>query len=159
MVLMQVWDYPVHETTKCQATTEALEYEKCGRATRADPLQLLSSTQVVTLQLALRLDLPFCTRKIFLPSGVEWNRFTTDYRKIQRALGDSDIDPLVIAGQEGSWFVAAYCHESLEVLEFSLPGIQAGEHFTRPKGFDSTAYFEDRFHVLRGEDARRLSWN
>ncbi|WP_263835166.1 helix-turn-helix transcriptional regulator [Salinibacter sp.] len=65
------------------------------------------------------------------------------------------IDPLVIAEQAGSWLVAAYCHESQEVLDFSLPGIRAaeptGEYFARPEGFDSEGHFEDRFYALRGE--------
>ena len=71
------------------------------------------------------------------------------------------IDPLVIAEQGGSWLLAAYCHERQEVLDFSIPAIEAaeptGEYFTRPEGFDQETYFEDRFHALRGEEGHEIA--
>jgi len=71
------------------------------------------------------------------------------------------IDPLVIAEQGGSWLLAAYCHEKQEVLDFSIPAIEAaeptGEYFTHPEGFGPEAYFEDRFHALRGEGKREVT--
>ncbi|WP_103027177.1 helix-turn-helix transcriptional regulator [Salinibacter altiplanensis] len=77
----------------------------------------------------------------------------------QRSSGRA-IDPMVIAEQAGSWLVAAYCHESQEVLDFSLPGIRAaeptGEYFTRPEGFDSEGHFEDRFYALRGDGSHEV---
>jgi predicted DNA-binding transcriptional regulator YafY len=73
---------------------------------------------------------------------------------------DRAIDPLVIAEQGESWLVSAYCHESQEVLDFSLPGIRAaeptGEYFTRPEDFDSEAHFQERFHALRGKGGHEV---
>jgi predicted DNA-binding transcriptional regulator YafY len=71
------------------------------------------------------------------------------------------IDPLVIAEQGGSWLLAAYCHENQEVLDFSIPAIEAaeptGEYFSRPEDFDPEVYFEERFHALRGEGEREVT--
>jgi len=70
------------------------------------------------------------------------------------------VDPLVIAEQGGSWLVAAYCHQKQQVLDFSLPAIEAaeptGEYFTRPEGFDREEYFGDRFHALRGSETHTV---
>jgi predicted DNA-binding transcriptional regulator YafY len=70
------------------------------------------------------------------------------------------IDPLVIAEKDGSWLVAAYCHDKQRVLDFALPAIDAadptGTGFSRPAGFDRIDHFESRFSALKGEEKREV---
>ncbi len=70
------------------------------------------------------------------------------------------VNPLVIAEQDGSWLMAAYCHQKQRVLDFSLSAIEAadptGEGFDRPSDFDRLSHFEGRFSALKGEEKREV---
>lgn len=74
---------------------------------------------------------------------------------------DRRLDPYVIARQQGSWMLAAYCHERKDVLDFSLAGMKNIRPY-EPKGrpvyfgandaFDPKEHFRGRGGALAGEE-------
>lgn len=70
------------------------------------------------------------------------------------------INPLCVAQQGNSWLVAAYCHQSQEIRDFSIAGMRSveptGTFFTRPEGFEPEAHFAGRFHALKGSERQEV---
>jgi len=74
---------------------------------------------------------------------------------------DRRLDPYVIALRQGSWMLAAYCHEKEDVLDFSLAGMRDIRPY-EPKGnpvyfgatpaFDPHEHFRGRGGALAGEE-------
>ena len=73
---------------------------------------------------------------------------------------DRRLNPYVIARRQGSWMLAAYCHEKQAVRDFSLAGMQHlrlyaphGEpvYFGATPDFDPHAHFHGRGGALAGD--------
>ena len=65
---------------------------------------------------------------------------------------DRPVNPYVIARVGSTWMLAAYCHNTGRVLDFSLANIssvqQTGEYFVRPNDFDPELRYRERFGAV-----------
>jgi predicted DNA-binding transcriptional regulator YafY len=65
------------------------------------------------------------------------------------------VDPYHIFHMDGSWYLAAFCHEHNEVRTFRANRVlkveRAGRTFGKPADFDINAYLGDAWRIARGE--------
>jgi len=108
-------------------------------------------------------DIPEDTFAILAKAIRNRQTLVLDYYTASRDAWTNDrrLNPYVIARRQGSWMLAAYCHEKQTVLDFSLAGMRRLRPYT-PHGkpvyfgatpdFDPQEHFRGRGGALAGEE-------
>lgn len=108
-------------------------------------------------------DIPEDTFAILAKAIRNQQTLVLDYYTASRDAWTNDrrLDPYVIARRQGSWMLAAYCHEKQTVRDFSLAGMRRlrpytphGEpvYFGATPDFDPQEHFRGRGGALAGEE-------